>query len=124
MISYQVYKLVHLFGMFAMFTAVGGIALHVLNGGTRASNTARRLVGVLHGTALFLILLGGFGMLARLGIIQGGLPGWIIAKLAIWALVGFLGMLPYRAPATARWILLGVPLSGVLAGYLALYKPF
>ncbi|MGD9573327.1 MAG: hypothetical protein AB7V62_15700 [Thermoleophilia bacterium] len=124
MISYTVYKLVHLFGMFMVFSVLGGIALHALNGGTKQDNVGRTLVAALHGTALFLILLGGFGMLARLGIVQGGLPGWIYAKLAIWVALPFVGMLPYRRPASAKWVLLALPCIGLLAGIIALTKPF
>jgi hypothetical protein len=124
MISYTVYKLVHLFGMFMVFSVLGGIALHALNGGTKQDNVGRKLVAALHGTALFLILLGGFGMLARLGIVQGGLPGWIYAKLAIWVALPLVGMLPYRRPATAKWVLLALPFLGLLAGIIALSKPF
>lgn len=124
MISYTVYKLVHLFGMFMVFSVLGGIALHAMNGGTKHDNVGRKLVAALHGTALFLILLGGFGMLARLGIVQGGLPGWIYAKLALWVALPLVGMLPYRRPASAKWVLLGLPVVGLLAGILALTKPF
>ncbi|HPF62729.1 MAG: hypothetical protein KC544_13205 [Gemmatimonadetes bacterium] len=124
MISYTVYKLVHLFGMFMVFSVLGGIALHAMNGGTKQDNVGRKLVAALHGTALFLILLGGFGMLARLGIVQGGLPGWIYAKLALWVALPVIGMLPYRRPASARWVLLGLPVVGLLAGIIALTKPF
>lgn len=120
--SYDVYKIVHLVGMFLLFTVLGGIALHVMNGGTRESNTARQLMGALHGLALILLILGGFGMLARLGM-TGGLPGWIYLKLAIWITIPFLGTLPYRTPASAKAVLLALPLVGLLAAWVAIYKP-
>jgi len=124
MIPYTVYKLLHLVGIFLLFSAVGGIALHALNGGTRQSNTARRLVAAIHGGALFVILLGGFGMLARLQIVQGMLPGWVWGKLLIWGAMVFIAVLPYRRPRAARWVLLASPLLAGAAAYLALYKPF
>ncbi|MDX2208362.1 MAG: hypothetical protein SFU57_12045 [Gemmatimonadales bacterium] len=120
--SYDVYKILHLGGMFFLFTMLGGIALHVMNGGTRESNTGRKLTGALHGLALFVILLGGFGMLARLGM-DGGLPGWIYLKLAIWIAMPVLGTLPYRRPATAKAVLIALPLIGILAAWVATYKP-
>ena len=123
MISYQVYKILHLVGMFSLFTVLGAIALHSLNGGTKASNAGRRLIAAMHGLSLFVILLGGFGMLARLGIVQGGLPGWIYAKLAIWVILPVLGMVAYRRPAAARILLVTMPLLGGVAAWLALYKP-
>lgn len=124
MIAYEIYKVIHLFSMFLLFTILGGIALHALNGGTRETNKGRKLVGALHGIALFLILLGGFGMLARLGIVQGGLPGWIWAKLAIWVALPVIGTMPYRKPATAKAVLLALPVIGALSAYFAIYKPF
>jgi hypothetical protein len=120
---YAIYRLLHLGGMFAMFMALGGIALHVVNGGTKQSNTGRRLIAALHGTALFIILLGGFGMLARLKIVQGGLPPWIYAKLAIWAVMAAMGTLMYRQPVLARWMLVALPLLGMLASWVAVTKP-
>ncbi|MEO5825604.1 MAG: hypothetical protein ABIR59_06925 [Gemmatimonadales bacterium] len=124
MISYQVYKIVHLVGMFTLFTVLGGIALHALNGGTRASNTGRKLIGVMHGLALFIILLGGFGMLARLGMVKGMLPGWVLVKIAIWITLPVLGSMAYRQPAAAKVLLVAMPLLGGLAAWVALYKPF
>lgn len=123
MIPYAVYKVVHLLGMFLLFTILGGIALHVLNGGTRESNVGRKLAGALHGVALFVILLGGFGMLARLGLVKGAFPGWIWAKLTIWVLLGAFGTLPYRRPGLAKIWLVGLPVLGALAAWFAIYKP-
>ncbi|HET9064785.1 MAG TPA: hypothetical protein VFN22_03065 [Gemmatimonadales bacterium] len=124
MISYPVYKIVHLVGMFMLFSVLGGIALHAMNGGTKKTNVGRALVGALHGISLLIILIGGFGMLARLGISQGGLPGWIYAKLGIWILLPFIGMIPYRRPAAAKWVLISLPIVGGLAAWIAIYKPF
>ncbi len=124
MISYPVYKIVHLFGMFMLFSVLGGIALHAMNGGTKKDNVGRVLVASLHGIALLVILVGGFGMLARLGIVQNGLPGWVYAKLGIWILLPFIGMIPYRRPAAAKWVLVSLPVFGGLAAWIAIYKPF
>jgi hypothetical protein len=123
-IPLNAYKVIHLLGMFMLFTVLGGIALHSLNGGTRQSNTGRRLIGAMHGISLFIILLGGFGMLARLGLVRGMLPGWILAKLAIWIALPFLGLMAYRKPQFAKLLLVVMPMLGGLAGWIALYKPF
>ncbi len=118
-----IYRLLHLGGLFAMFMALGGIALHAHNGGTRASNMGRKLTAVLHGAALFLILLGGFGMLARLQLAQDGLPPWVYLKLAIWAVMALMGTLLYRSPSTARWMLVALPMLGMVAAWIGLTKP-
>jgi hypothetical protein len=122
MISYGVYRLIHILGVLILFVALGGAVLHVVNGGTRASNRSRALVAATHGVGLFIVLLGGFGMLARLGI-NTGFPGWIYAKLVIWVILGALLFVAYRFPALARPIWFVVPLLGATAAYMALFKP-
>ena len=120
------YEIVHLIGIALTMVALGATALHALEGGTRRGPRARRALVVTYGVGLFLILLGGFGMLARLGIARAGVaafPGWLWAKLTVWAVLGAVMMLPYRRPAWAMPMLLLTPLLIGLATYFALYKP-
>lgn len=120
------YEIVHLIGIALTMAALGATALHALEGGTRRGPRARRALVVTYGVGLFLILLGGFGMLARLGIARAGVaafPGWLWAKLTVWAVLGAVMMLPYRRPAWAMPMLLLTPLLIGLATYFALYKP-
>lgn len=122
--SYSFYKIVHFLGIVTLFAMLGGIALHALNGGTRKDNVGRVLVAALHGIALLLILVGGFGMVARLGTVELGWPGWLLGKIAIWGVFALLAMLPYRRPALARPALVFWPVLGGLAAWLAVVKPF
>ena len=123
MISYSIYKLLHYFGLFLLFSSLGGLFLHAINGGTKESNSARKLVAISHGVALFIVLLGGFGMLARLGEVSGMLPTWVILKLVIWLVMGAMLVIPYRAPALARPMWLLLPALGLLAAWIAVAKP-
>jgi hypothetical protein len=123
-IPYTVYKLVHLFGIFLTMAALGGAAIHAANAGTRQTSLTRHLVSAAHGVGLFLVLLGGFGMLARLELVSGGLPGWVWAKLVIWLSLGGLIVLAYRRPQFARAVFLSLPILGLAAALLALTKPF
>lgn len=123
MIPYTTYKLIHLFGLLLAFSALGGMAVHAASGGTSRASGVRGVVLTMHGLGVFLLLLGGFGMLARLGIVQGGLPGWILVKLGVWTVVAVLAALPYRKPALAKWTLVALPFLGAFAAYMALYKP-
>lgn len=124
MLPYQLYKIVHILGIALLVTGLAAVTMHALTGGLRRENRARGLIAALHGTGLLLILVGGFGMLARLGFAHGTMfPGWLLAKLAIWALLGAAIALPYRRPAMARPMLVAVPLLAALAAYLAVYKP-
>lgn len=124
MISYAVYKLVHVAAILLLFTAVGGAIVHAANGGRKSDSAAGRLTAIVHGVALFFILLGGFGMLARLGVKHDWLfPPWLWGKLVIWVLLAFAVVLPYRKPALAKPLVLVIPLIGAIAAFLAIFKP-
>ena len=124
MFSYSFYKVVHIFGILLTWSALGALVLHAANGGDKSSNKKRGLVAATHGIGMVIILVGGFGLLARLGQVQGGFPVWVWMKLAIWVVTGGLIMLPLRVPklATPLWFL--IPMLGGLAAYTANYKPF
>src|SRR5215207_40641 len=121
---YTIYKLMHFLGIFMLIAAFAATSMHVLRGGTRADNPYRRVLGVVHGIAAALILTGGFGMLARMGVMHGGLPNWIYVKLGIWFVLAGAMVVPYLGPRYARTILVAVPVLAVLAAATALYKPF
>ena len=121
MLSHSVYNVVHVFSVFLLFVALGGLFLHAINGGTKESNQGRKLVVISHGVAMVLILVAGFGMLAKLG---AGFPGWAIAKFVLWVLLGAAVAIPYRRPELARPLWLLAPVLGGAAAWLAIYKPF
>ena len=126
MLSTDTYKVVHLFGVFMMFTALAATFAYVANGGTREGNPLRRLFAAMHGLGAFLAIVAGFGMFARLqaaGSISG-MPGWVVAKLVLWLFLAVSLAIPYRRPAAARPMLLLLPLLGATAGLLAVFKPF
>jgi hypothetical protein len=80
-------------------------------------------VAITHGIGMVLVLVGGFGMLARLGIFWPW-PGWIVGKIIIWLVFGVLIAVIGRVPALAKplwWITIAL---GAIAAYLALNKPF
>ncbi|HSH44718.1 MAG TPA: hypothetical protein VK966_02625 [Longimicrobiales bacterium] len=141
MISYSVYRLVHLVGIILLFVVLGGLswaaaraesaalagnATRAGTAGTGPAGTGRpRIAMILHGVALFIVLLGGFGLLARLGIVQGhAFPGWVWAKLGIWLLAGLSVVIPRRKPEWALGVFVLLPVLGGLAAWLAIFKPF
>lgn len=125
MISHEVYKLVHLVAMFALFVAVGGSAVHAANRRAKEANVVRGALAALHGLALLFILVGGFGMLARLGVKHDWLfPLWLWVKLVVWLLFAFALALPARKPELAKPMLFLAPLFGGVAALMALLKPF
>ncbi len=125
MLPYQFYKIVHIVGIALFMASLGAVALHAVNGGLKRDNRARGLVAAMHGTGALLVLVGGFGMLARLGFQHGAMfPGWLLVKLGIWVLLAAAIALPYRKPTLGRTMLLLLPLLAGLAAYMAVYKPF
>ncbi len=124
MLPYTLYKVVHIFGLALVMVTLGGLAVHAMAGGTRQTNPARGMIGALNGIGFLLILVGGFGMLARLGVMHGaGFPGWIWAKILIWVALVVAMLLPYRVPSLTRPMLVILPVLGGLAAYMAIYKP-
>jgi hypothetical protein len=113
------YHLLHLAGVIFLFTALGS-AMMAQREGT-AGAAARKLSGITHGLAMLIILVAGFGALAKLGL---GMPGWAWAKLVIWLLLGASPVLVRKRPDLVKlwwWVL---PLLGVVAAWLGHYKPF
>jgi hypothetical protein len=122
---YLTYKLIHLVGVFILMVALAGMAGHAASGQNKGGNAAYRFLLILHGVGALVTLVGGFGLLARIEALQGGLfPGWIWAKLLVWLTLGGMIALPYRNRGVARLLFLVLPLLGLLGGYLANVKPF
>lgn len=121
--SFEFYKVMHLLGLFLSFGALAGRAYFAGNSGIIAADPQKKLSGAVHGLGLLLVLVGGFGMLAKLGLMSG-MPGWVHAKLALWLVVGGLIALPYRKPSLATGIWFLVPLLGALGAWIAINKPF
>jgi len=122
--SLLTYKVIHILGLLLTFIPLGALALHAMNGGDRESNRSRKWVMVSHGVGLVLLLVSGFGMLARLQIGHGEpWPAWVWIKIVIWVTAGGLVALVVRVPRLARLWWVVVPLLGTVAAWVALYKP-
>ena len=123
--SYEVYKLIHFAGIILLFTALGGAALHVMNGGTKGNNGSRKILAISHGVALGLIFLGGMGLMKWKEISHTGpYPVWLYPKLIIWLVLGGITALIWRKPALGNLYWLLIPLLGAVAAFFATVKPF
>jgi uncharacterized membrane protein len=94
--SYEFYRVLHIFGIILLFASLGALAAI---GGT-TDHRLRRLGSIIHGVAVAVILIAGFGLLARLEMF-GGFPPWIWIKLGIWLVAG---AAQTRAGATALFV--------------------
>lgn len=123
--SHQFYNLVHIIGLILIMSALGGAAMRSTTGGTGEHRSARRMMAMLHGLGAFLMILGGFGMLARLGFMHGAnFPGWLWVKLLVWGVLVAALLILRRRPRFAHPLLLALPFLGGLAAYMAIYKPW
>jgi len=84
--STQLYLILHLIGIIALFYALGGLALHAYKGGNRNFG-AHRFIMTVHGLAMMLVLIPGFGLLAKTGVAWPW-PLWVWGKLVAWLILG------------------------------------
>src|ERR1700712_683721 len=120
MFSRSFYLVMHIMGIAFLFAAMGGVAVHAANGGTRGASRTRTLVASVHGLGALLILVGGAGMMARLGM-EGKPPGWLMVKMVIWLLLSGVILLPYRSTSLAKPFFIGLPLLAGVAAYMVVY---
>lgn len=124
MFSRDLYEILHIVGIAMLFAAMGGVAVHAANGGTKGASRTRTMVAIVHGVGALLVLTGGFGMMARMGMMAAGpMPKWVVAKLIIWLLLSGVILLPYRSVSLAKPFFIGLPFLAGVAAWLAVYKP-
>ena len=105
------YKIIHLIGISALALGVGGM----LVGGSN-----RKPFAILQGVALLVMLVSGFGMLAKLHL---GFPHFAIVKTVLWVVIGALPMIFRRLkPPLAVALLISLALVGIMA-WLGVMKP-
>lgn len=123
---YQVYKVVHIAAILLLFASLGGLA--VLAASPPVDEVKKKSLRILliatHGIGLVLILVAGFGLLARIGIKHGtGWPMWVYVKLVLWILLGASVALFKRMPQLAKGLFFAMPIIGAIAAGFAIYKP-
>lgn len=116
MFSYQVYKLVHLASVFFFLGSLGASFF---------IKEQAKLIKILTGITSFLILVGGMGLLARLGFSHGEpFPFWVLLKMGLWLSLAMLGpVLAKRLKSMKALALIGFLSLAGLAAYAAIYKP-
>jgi len=118
----QFYKLLHLIGLMLLFTGTGVLLTQGKEG------ALRKPALMFHGIGLFLLLLGGFGMLAKYAKtgpeIYSYTNVWVLLKLVIWLFFGVVIVLAKKGILEGKmgwWVCLA---AGTIATWAALFKPF
>ncbi|MBN20282.1 MAG: hypothetical protein CL678_03255 [Bdellovibrionaceae bacterium] len=115
MLSYSVYKVIHLTGVFMVVMALGGAVMAALSE-KEGRHPGRKWIGMTHGMGLVIALFGGFGLLARIEI-HWPWPLWVWLKMALWLLLGgFIAMIYKKAQAhpILWWVVLVLPIIGAI----------
>jgi hypothetical protein len=120
--SYFTYKFLHLIGVFMLLFSLGSLIVSRSLSLTERSPWSKTLSAI-NGIGLLIVLIAGFGLLARLGI---AFPwqGWVFLKIFIWILLAFIASIVARHPASGRvlwWVTLFIASA---AAWLASFKPF
>jgi len=81
----------------------------------------KRRVMMVTGLAALVIVVTGFGMLAREHL---GFPGWAVVKLVCWLGLAAMGSFAYRRRAQAGAFMLLTFALAIVAAAMVLYRPF
>ena len=117
--SYEFYKVLHVFAAVMLFTSLGTLAVTI----RESSGRLRRLARISHGIALALLFVAGFGLMARLGMF-GSIPVWAWIKIGLWLVLTLIVVPLRRKPAWVTALWLSIPIIGGIAVWLAVQKPF
>jgi len=137
--SYATYKILHLLGLMLVFLSLGGLTVQAMmapalptgEGGegegegrkeqAPAKPPAKALLFALHGVGMLLLLIAGFGILAKLKL---GFPAWVHPKLLIWLILGAAPVIAKKAPPARIAMFFVVTALGLAAAYLGVMKPW
>ena len=112
MISYETYKILHIFTLFLVMATCGGI----LAGGKWITNRSFKIAT---GVLSFLVFVAGMGLIARLGFRHGEpFPQWIWVKMSAWAVMSFSIIMIFRVKQTKVYF----ACLGLLAIFVAVYS--
>ena len=119
--TYYILKIVHLAGIFFVFSALGG---HMFRAavGSKEDNPLPKFIGIFHKVGLLIVLLGGLGLFMQFSNIQAF--GWIIVKFFVLVMLAVWPLYLYGTKEKLPWLGGAAILFGLVATFFALYKPF
>ncbi len=118
MIPYEAYKVIHILGNMFLLLSLGAYLMLSINKSPRG----RKLAAITHGISVLIILVAGFGLLARLGYFGAGWPLWVWIKLCVWLILAVIIILIKKVPGLMPVLWFLIPALSGLAAYMAVYK--
>lgn len=82
----------------------------------------RKLGSIVSGVGLLLLLVSGFGLLAK--VHQNQFYNWVLVKIVIWVIFGAMTTLINKQPRLSMPLFWVTFLLGVAAAYLGVFQPF
>lgn len=120
--SYSFYKIAHLIGLASLLMGFG-LGIVYFMAPTSIKKSVKILAFSLHGLGLALLLVTGFGLLARLGL-TATIPAWVYFKIAIWLLMGLMISAVKRRPEWFPMTPILILFLAAAAAAIAVTKPF
>lgn len=115
---YEFYKILHFTGLILTFTSLSGYIFYLVQ---NKAAEKKKLFSILHGIGLLILLVSGFGLAARLGLVRQ-LPIWVYLKIGIWLAVGASLTIIKRQVMGPVALYIMIVLLGVLATLTAVTK--
>jgi hypothetical protein len=112
MLSLPVYHYLHLIGLILVFVGIGGLL---------SSEGAKKAM-MWHGIGLVISFISGFAMLSKMGFMSP-MPKWVMIKIALWLVLGFLPVLAKRRVVTASVVVMLAVIVGAALAALGYFKP-
>lgn len=119
--TYFLFKIVHLTGIFFVFSALGG---HMFRAsiGSKEDNPLPKFIGMFHKVGLILVLLSGLGLLKHFSHIETF--GWVIVKFFVLLMLATWPLYLYGDKKKLPLLGTAAVLTGLVAAFCAVYKPF
>ncbi len=116
MLSPEMYHFLHAAGALLLFLSLGGVLL------TPAGAKPSKMAMALHGIALLVMGVAGFGAVSKDPAIDWG--NWLYAKIGCWVFLAALPVLVRKGMVPRMLALLLAIAAGATAVWLAQAKPF
>jgi uncharacterized membrane protein SirB2 len=120
---YAFYSFLHVFSLMAAVLALGGIAFHMLQGGTKENLKVRKQLMIIHGVALTLAFVAGFGLMAKGGF-SFSTSQWLYVKIICWFMLGAFPVLLYKKVLPSWAGVIGLLAVVGIAIFAVTTKPF